>query len=328
MMMTMRFCRGAALTLALGAMTLSGNARAAVIDAVVATVGGEPILQSELMVEIAPFVESLRMANTSDAEMQRQMEDALEQALNTAIEQRLLYRQASLRGLQADDKDVEDRIERIRSQFPSNDAFLKAMQEAGETMSDFRERIRRQMIAVTMGVGQRREFEKEAVITESDIAQYYQDNRNEFSHDERIRLRRIFLDAGSTDEDRAAARARLEMLRSELAQGADFAALAEAHSDGPEADNGGIVGWIERGDLVDALESVVFSLDSGEVSEVIDTEFGLVLMKADQRTGAGTMTLQEARTEIEPILRRRYAAERYDKWMSDLRKRSQVRIFL
>jgi len=300
---------------------------AVVIDSVVATVDNEPILESDLMTEIAPLVESLRISGAADSEMQRQIELALNEALDTAIEQRILHRQALLRGFQVDDQAVEERIERIRSQFPTNDAFLRAMQEAGETMSDFRERMRRQILAVSMGAGQRREFEKEAVITESDIAQYYQDYRQEFSHDERIRIRRIFLDAGQSPEDRARAKARLLALKAELDQGAAFADLARAHSEGPEAADGGLVGWVERGDLVAELEAPVFALQVGEVTEPIDTEFGVLLMKADERVGAGTMSLQEARTKIEPILRQKYAAERFDKWMTELRKGSRVRVF-
>jgi len=314
-----------------GVLALAGAVPAfggMVIDSVVATVDNEPILQSDLMMEIAPLVESLRMAGTPDHEIDRQVEGALEEALETAIEQRILHRQAVLRGFQVDDEAVEERIDTIREQFPSNDAFLRALREAGETMSDFRDRMRRQIMAVSMGAGVRRDFEQEAVVTESDIAQYYQDNQREFSHGERIRMRRIFLDAGSTPEARETAHGRLAALKAELEQGVSFGDLARAHSEGPEAENGGVVGWVERGDLVPALEEILFGLATGGVSDPVDTEFGVQLLKADERSESGTMSLQEARTEIEPILRRKYAAERYDKWMSDLRKRSQVRVLL
>jgi peptidyl-prolyl cis-trans isomerase C len=85
---------------------------------------------------------------------------------------------------------------------------------------------------------------------------------------------------------------------------------------------------VERGDLVEALETPAFALETGELSSVIETEFGFHLLMAEERQAAGVPSLEELRTEIEPRLRERYAEERYRKWMDELRKRSRVRVFL
>ena len=82
------------------------------------------------------------------------------------------------------------------------------------------------------------------------------------------------------------------------------------------------------GDLVKELADAAFSLPESGVSDVIETEFGVVLLKADKKVAAGTMTLDEARKVIEPELRAKGAEQKYKKWISELRKRSRVRIFL
>jgi parvulin-like peptidyl-prolyl isomerase len=287
---------------------------AEVVDAIVATVDTEPILQSDLMSQ-ASMVEG-------DPNM------ALQEVLDKAIEQKILYRQAMLAGLDVPETTVEERLDAIRGNYDSNEAFMKALEEAGETLSDFRDSLRKQIIAISMGMRKRTEFEKDVVITEADMRQYYQDHQEEFSRPERVQMRRLFLGATKDPADRAKVRARLEALRDELELGADFGELAKTHSEGPDAAAGGLVGWVQRGDLVPELENEVFKLQSGEVSPVIETEWGFHLLRADDRQEAGEANYDEVRSEIEPILRAELARDRYDSWLQELRKRSRVRVMM
>ena len=165
------------------------------------------------------------------------------------------------------------------------------------------------------------------MVSESDAAQYFEDNRDEFSRPEQVRLRRIFIPAGN-DGERARASAQLDSLADEIALGADFAELAKTYSQGPAAEDGGLVGWVKRGDLVAELEDAAFALNAGEYSPVVSTEFGVHLLQVTERREAGGMSFAEARKEIEPILREQYADQRYEEWMRDLRGRSRVLVFL
>lgn len=305
----------------------SGGASAAdLIDAVVATVDREVILQSELVAEIAPLIETLRTSALSQEDFNREVDAALREALDQAVEQKILYREALLAGIKVTDEEVDDRIRQIKAQYESNEAFMKVVEQAGESMSDFRERLKKQIMAMTFGMSKRRQFEAEAVISESEMAQYYQDNLSDFARPERVRVRRIFLPAGSGDGAKVAAQ--LEALHEELNLGADFAALAKAHSQGPGAAEGGLIGWVSRGDLVPELEAAAFTLGVGEVSEVIKTEFGYQIIVVEDKQAAGEAALADLRTEIEPILRAQQASKHYDKWINELRKRSRVSVFL
>ncbi|HEO71975.1 MAG TPA: hypothetical protein ENN80_11985 [Candidatus Hydrogenedentes bacterium] len=306
----------------------AGLAQAAeIIDAILATVDTEVILHSDVMQEIAPFVADLRLSAATPEEFQRKLDERLSQALDQAIENKILLRQALLAGIDVEDATVEERIETIRRRYPSNEAFLAELEKAGETMSDFRERMRKQMLAISMGMRKRREFERGVVVSEVDVTRYYDEHQDEFARPERVRLRRIFL-AVSDEAQRIEVRARLEELVDQLASGSDFAELARAHSEGPEAENGGMVGWVGRGDLVEDLEKAAFGLSEGGVSDVVETTYGFHLLKVEERRAAGTPSLDEVRTETEPKLRAAQADERYRKWIAELRKRSQVRLFL
>jgi len=283
---------------------------------------------STAMDEIAPLLASLQGTGVSGQDAAADAEKALREALDQAIERKILYRQALLAGLEIPDNEVEERLDKIKKQYASQDDFLKLLEEAGETMSDFRDRLRKQIMAISMGMRKRQEFEKEAVISEAEVSQYYTEHASEFARPERVRLRRIFLSADKDAPSRALVKARIEALRDEILLGADFATLAREHSSGPDAAEGGLVGGVVRGALVPELETAAFALESGAVSEVVETEWGFHLLKVEVHEPAGQAAYEEVRTEIEPRLRAHYADERYRKWMDELRKRSRVRVFI
>lgn len=305
--------------LALG-VTVAAVSSAELIDAVVATVDKEVILQSDIVTEIRPALQGL---GGGEAEAQKLFDTALDQA----IEQKILYREGVLNDIKITDAQLEERIKKYRDQFESEEAFLKALADAGETVSDFRERIRKQTVALSMGMSKRFQLEKEITVSEAEVAQYYEDHKDTYQKPERVKLYRIFIAAEKDQASRAKAMARIEALREELAVGADFSQIAIQHSEGPGASEGGLVGWIERGELIPELENVAFSLAPGDISPVIETEFGMMLLKVEDKVAAGLAPFDEVRTEIEPTLRKNYADEKYQKWMAELRKRSRVRKF-
>lgn len=304
------------------------RAHADIVDAVLATVDKEVILRSDIMQEIAPSIEELRRTSTDEQAFNREAENRIRAALDQAIENKILLREALLAGMQITDEGVEKRIEEIRKRYASSEEFQKAIEDSGETMGDFRDHIRKQILAISFGMQKRRDFEEEAVVSEADMAQYYEDHKSELGHPERVRLLRIFLAADADPAERPQVRARLAELRDQLAAGADFEALAKSASEGPEAEKGGVIGWAVRGDLVPELEAVAFSLPEGQLSDVVETEFGFHVLKVVQKEESGVPTLDEMRTTIEPELRRRYGDERYTSWIAELRKRSRVRVFM
>jgi peptidyl-prolyl cis-trans isomerase SurA len=306
----------------------SAASAAVLVDGVVASVGNEPILQSDLVQDAGPVIQNLRSSATSQQQFEIEVDKALRAALDQAIEYQILYQEAEKAGMKVPDDDVEKRMGMIKKQYESSEAFQKALEESGRTMSDFRERIRRQIMAMSFSMGKHREFEKQAVVSESDMAQYYQDHPADFVHPPRVQVRRIFIAAEKDAAARREAKAKLEAVRDELALGSDFAELAKARSQGPEAAEGGLVGWVKKGDLVPELEAALEGLKDGELSAVVETEYVFTMMKVEAREAEGATPYEKASQEIEPILRKKLGDEHYQKWMGGLRKRGNVRVFM
>lgn len=316
----------------LGAIVFVGGivpaARAELIEAIVATVGSDVILRSEIMAEVEPLVREIQRTATSEEHFNREFNQVVRQTLDSSIERILLHREAEKAGMVVPEEMVEERLDDYRDQYETSEAFWAQLAESGESLRDIRTRVRQQILALSMSREMRQNFEKEVVVSEGEIAQFYSDNEADFSHPGRVLLRRIFLGAGADLDDRARVKARLSSLHEEIALGADFAVLAQTYSEGPEAENGGLVGWVMRGDLVEALDTATFDLPQGGVSDPIATQFGFTLLLAEEKVTTGVTSLEEARQSIVPRLTRARGGERYTKWLSDLRKRSRVRVFL
>jgi len=92
-------------------------------------------------------------------------------------------------------------------------------------------------------------------------------------------------------------------LITQLEGGADFAALAREHSTGPSGPNGGDLGWFGPGVMVDSFFNAVASLEPGQVSDPVQTQFGWHVIKLNETRLTETPPLDEVRAEIEESLR-------------------------
>ena len=298
------------------------------IDAVVATVDREAILYSDLIAEIGPELNDLQQAAATPEAFQQQADQLLDATLEQAIQSRILLRQAELLGAEVEEDQVDEAVQQLRALYDTNEQFLNELEAVGLTIAEFRDLQRRKILAARMARSKLDQLAGEISITESEVQEYYSENSDRFSRPERVRVRQIFLSAGNDPAERARTRARLETVVEELEAGADFAGLAETYSQAPGAAEGGIIGWVQRGELVPALEEAAFALEEGDISPIIESNTGFHVLKIEEHEEAGSAAYDEVRTEIEPMLRQQIAQERFEKWMADLRKRSQVRVFL
>lgn len=302
----------------LAAALVAPLAQAEVVDRVLATVDKEVILLSDVMRELAP------MGEMDDAMLEERVRATLQQA----IDNKILYREAVLAGMDVDDSAIDRRVQELKQGFPSQEVFLRELEAQGGTLTELREHIREQLLAHSVARQQRDRFEKQVSVSESEIAGFYQDNQDEFTHPERLRVRQIFLPSAPGTPQRREAIVRLRALRGDIEAGASFEELAREVSQAPGAQEGGIIGWVARGDLVAPLEDAVFALQPGEVSGVVESANGVHLLRVDERQEAGSASFEEVRTDIEPVIRARKRDALFGQWMDDLRERSRVRVFL
>ena len=118
--------------------------------------------------------------------------------------------------------------------------------------------------------------------------------------------------ADADDEIKAGARELAESVLAEAREGKDFAELAKTHSDDPgSAANGGELGIVTRGQMVKPFEEAVFSMEQDEISELIETQFGLHIIKLTELSVGKQQTLEEAKQEVVEEAKKRSAEEQF-----------------
>lgn len=146
-------------------------------------------------------------------------------------------------------------------------------------------------------------------IDERAITRMYNDYVASISQKEQRKARHILL---KTDADAAAAREQLLDIKKQLEEGASFEDLARNHSqDVGSAKQGGDLGWIETGQMVKPFEDALYALEVGEVSEVVESEFGLHLIKLEDVQSEPVASLEEKRAELEKIFKQNIVSNKF-----------------
>ena len=168
---------------------------------------------------------------------------------------------------------------------------------------------------VTLIVGSTADFLQNAKVTDAQVQQAYNDARESYQIPERVRVRHILIKTqGKPKEEAPKLKAKADALLKQLQGGGDFAALAKANSEDPgSAVKGGELGWIAHGQTVPNFDKTAFALQPGQLSGVIETEYGYHILQTEEKQTAHTQTVDEVKPQIEADLRKQMGTE-------DLRK--------
>ncbi|MGC2473230.1 MAG: peptidyl-prolyl cis-trans isomerase [Candidatus Sulfotelmatobacter sp.] len=154
-------------------------------------------------------------------------------------------------------------------------------------------------------------------VTQSDLQSYYDQHRDQYRVPEQVKVSHILIKTplagpdGKVDEKGVAeAQHRAEDLLKQLKSGAKFETLAEKYSEDPgSAKQGGSLGWVGRGQTVPEFEKAAFSLPKGQMSDLVKSSYGFHIIRVDDKQDAHMKSLDEVKSEIEPILKRQKAQQ-------------------
>lgn len=152
-------------------------------------------------------------------------------------------------------------------------------------------------------------------VSDADIADYYKNNASRFGREERRRASHILIEvpASADQATRDAARAKADALAKEAAANPDsFAELARKNSqDSGSAASGGDLGWISRNMLVEPVEKAIYGLKQGEVSGVVQSNFGFHVIRLTELQAADVKPLADVREQIVTEIRKQQAGTRF-----------------
>jgi len=232
--------------------------------------------------------------------------------MRTLIEQELLYQEATRRKITVSDQELQsawaEEIERLRKPLarggepPSEEQILK---DAGATREEALAGLKRLLTIDKV----RGELLKEAKVSVSDaeIQKYYDEHKDRARRPEAVHLRQIFVrvtpargDAGAANK--AKAREKIDTALKRIQAGQSFEAVAKDVSEGQGKEQGGDIGTMPVDRLPPFLVEAARTLQPGQVSPVVESEYGFHLVKLVELTPGQDITLEQAKPMIERIL--------------------------
>ena len=296
-----------------------------------AFVNGIPISKEAVQFELDRLVKFYATHGTSADEIKKNLDKLVEKAQEQAIGAKLLLDRAAQLDLPVDEKAIDAQLENVIRQVGGRDSFAKALakQKIGE--DEFRKELAKGC-RVDALVQQACSGVPEP--TEDEVAAYYEAHRAAFVSSPQVLAQHILVKTEGMDAaDKVQALDKIKAIRARIvaegrgnpgATGEAFTKAAQEHSDCPSGQNGGSLGWFGRGMMVPEFDKAAFAMKCGEVSEVIETQFGYhIILKTDERPG-GQQTLVDVADSIRDLLRHEARGRATEAFVAELREKANI----
>jgi peptidyl-prolyl cis-trans isomerase SurA len=278
-------------------------ATAEVVNKIVALVDGDPITAHE----VRRYGEERRAANAP-----------YDQLLDAVITEKLIEKEIASRKIVAKKEDVDKYLQDVMVKNKlTEDQFQKALKQQGTSLEDYRKRIKGEMERSAL-VGQSLR-EEPPEVTDADIERYYNEHKEAFATKSAVTMSDIFFpfQQGMTQNDALRVVEQAKQVKAMADKGQSFAALARRYSQGPGAENGGLIGTFKRGEMAPQLEQIAFALPVGEVSSPIVGPTGVHLMRIDSaQTNGPRIGLDQVKDEIRTALHNQAMDARFRDWIA------------
>ncbi len=266
-------------------LLLHAAAFAQLLDGVVAVVGDEVILKSDIDSQVALYAYQNQIDPRTPGLWKRM--------LMLAIDQKILVTKAKLDSIQVSssqlDALVAERISYIRQRLGSEEEVAKYF---GKSISQLRADLREELKAQQMVAELQRKKFANITVSNDDVLKFYEAYKDSLpSVPAEVEIAHILIRPKVDSLARLASLERMQKIEAELRAGADFAELARKYSEDPgSAKSGGDLGYVKRGEFVKRFEEAAFALREGQISKIVETEFGFHLIQLLDRRGESIHT--------------------------------------
>lgn len=233
-----------------------------------------------------------------------------EEILDTMITEKIIDQRAGELGISVSNDELENRIVEIRSEYGDN--FFDLLISLNVRYEDWKETVRRDMtfrklIAADVSAGIR--------VSEDEAEDYYNDARDRYRTEASVHLAQIVVRDAELAEE----------IKTRLDAGQDFGLLAAELSIGPEATQGGDLGFITRGIMPEPLDDTIFSLSQGRISDVVQTTYGYHIVRILEIQPAKNRTFAEAKNEVTAEIRAKKEEAAYMLWLEGLKMKAVIK---
>jgi peptidyl-prolyl cis-trans isomerase C len=300
------------------------------------TINGVDIPESEIDRLVKPQLEIIAKQSAKLPPMfaEQYAKQLREQVLEQTIRRHLLDEKVEEANIATTDEEVISKITEIAAaqrEPLSLEEFKKKMEEYGQSFDNVKADVRS---GLARNKFMQAHWAGKIDVTEEDARKYYDENLKQFETPEQVRVSHILIKPEFVDpnvdpnadpnEAKAKARTKTEDLLKQLKDGADFAELAKTHSTCPSASQGGDMGFFPRGETTPAFENVAFELEIGQISEVVETEYGYHIIKVTDHKDASTTSFEQAKDDIVKQLTQTKQSELAEEYIESLKAGANI----
>ena len=296
------------------------------VEEIVARVNNEIITRSELdkaRVTAKEDAEQECKGRCSPEELKIQIEDRQKHALSDLIDQSLLVQRGKDMGISVE-TEVIKRLDSIRLQnnLGSMEDLEKAVSTQGINWEDFKDNIRKGLLTqrvISQEVG------SHITVGKDEIAKYYEAHKKDYIRPEQVALREIVVTTeGKKDSELPDLKKKAETALKRVKDGEEFGEIAKRFSDGSTAKQGGFLGVYKRGELSKELEDTVFKMKKNDLTDVMDTKQGYLILQVLEHYDEGEQSLAKVEGEITDKLYSERMEPKLREYLRTLREQSYV----
>jgi len=311
-----------ALLLAVSVLPLTSHAT---VSPVVATINGYPLTGEDFN---WAFNRIQRVLAAAGKPVQDDTLAATRQmTLQGLFKNELLFVESQALNIRIDPQQVEQELSKLKGELAGGEAeYLKALEELEVSEGTVRR-------AITRGLAIKQLLEKvfvpEVVLAPDEVELFYRDHPEVFHQPELVRVSHILVKvaADATDAEKTVARGKIERLQQRLQKGESFSVLASEASEDFAAAQGGDLGYFKKGQLLAALDQLVFTLKPRQVSEVVSSEFGYHLVLVTEHKPEQTLAFEPLKEQLQQRLVWQKAQQNAASFIEERMKTAEIIIY-
>jgi len=300
---------------------IASSPGARVVNRTVATVDGEVILMSEYERRAKPVIEEYeKFLKGPDKEIR--IKELKGKILDQMIDEKVLIHEGKRKKIRVNRKEIQDGLREIKKRFGTEEEYTQELARQGVSEEEFKQQVKEQLMVIKL-IDQ--EVKAKVVLpTDSEIEDFYKQNESEMMEPEQMRARHILIKVDENTDKKKALK-RIKDILKEVKKGkASFAELAKKYSEGPSAPRGGDLGFFIRGQMVRKFEEAAFALKVGEISNVVETEYGYHIIQCIEKKASEKKSLEEVRDYLRNFIFQKRMEEYYEKWLRRLRDKASI----
>ena len=247
--------------------------------------------------------------------------------LDELVTYTLLKQEAKARNFTATDAEVEEQMKSMRQAARTEEAFKKALAERKMTIERLRSDARTEISIAKMMSAQ---VASGTEATDVEVKDFYDKNPDRFKRPETVRASHILLriDPSADEATKKQTKAKIDDVLKRAKGGEDFAKLAQENSQDGSAPQGGDLGYFPKERMVPAFADVAFALKTGEISDVVTTQFGVHIIKVTDRKAPGTVPLEEVSPKVRQFLTEQKKQQQAQAFIAQVRQKAKIEVLI